>query len=95
MPVAFVAEIPGMTTDIYDRVMDNLGWGPDSLPAGFISHYCCETPSGLFIFDTWEHEDDWHRFADESLGAALAEAGGGNAPQLEPSFYPVHREEHR
>jgi hypothetical protein len=95
MPVAFVAEIPGMSTEIYDRVMDNLNWGSGALPEGFISHYAAETPDGLFVFDVWERAEDWQRFADESLGAAIAEATGGQAPPLEPRFLPLHREEHR
>ncbi len=95
MAVAFVAEIPGMTTDIYDRVMSNVNWGSGSLPEGFVSHYACETPEGLFVFDVWEQADDWRRFADESLGPAIAEATGGQAPPLEPRFYPIHNEEHR
>jgi hypothetical protein len=95
MPVGFTVEIPGMTTEAYDRVMDTLNWGPGNLPEGFISHYCCEAPGGLFIFDTWETEDDWRRFADNELGAAMGAVIGGQAPQMEPRFFPLHREEHR
>jgi hypothetical protein len=95
MPVAFVAELPGMTTEIYDRVMDNLNWGPGNLPSGFISHYATEAPGGLFVFDVWEKAEDWQRFAEEQLGAALEAATGGPAPAIEPRFYPIYREEHR
>ena len=95
MPVAFVTEIPGMTTEIYDRVMDNMDWSRGNLPQGFISHYAAETPEGLFIFDVWEKAEDWKRFAGERLGAAVAAATGGQAPPMEPHFYPLHREEHR
>ena len=95
MPIGFVAEIPGMTAETYDRVMDNLNWGPDNLPVGLISHYACEMPGGMFIFDVWEQADDWHRFADASLGAAIAEASGGQAAPPQPNFYPLRREEHR
>jgi hypothetical protein len=95
MAVGLAIEIPGMTTDNYDQVMSTLGWGPDNLPAGFISHYCCETPGGLFIFDTWENAEDWQRFAESSLGAAIGAATGGHAPQIEPRFYELHRAEHR
>ncbi len=95
MPTGYVMEIPGMTTEIYDQVMANVGWGPDTLPEGFIAHYCCEKPDGLFIFDVWETPEDWHRFAETRLGAAMAEAIGGPPPAMEPRFYPLHREEHR
>ena len=52
-------------------------------------------PEGLFIFDVWEKAEDWKRFADERLGAAIAAATGGQAPPMEPHFYPLHRQEHR
>lgn len=94
MPVAFVAEIPGMTTDVYDQVMENMGWSRDTVPEGMISHYACQTPEGLFFFDVWETADDWKRFAEERLGPAMDAATGGQAPP-EPRFYPIYREEHR
>lgn len=94
MAVAFVAEIPDMTTGIYDQVMDHMNWG-DTLPAGYISHYACQMPGGLFIFDVWESAEDWKRFAEATLGPAIEAATGGNAPPIEPRFYPIHREEHR
>ncbi len=94
MAVAFVVEIAGMTTEIYDQVMDNLNWDREELPAGLISHYASEMPGGLFIFDVWESAEDWQRFAETRLGAAM-EAATGQAPALEPSFYPIHRETHR
>ena len=95
MAVAFVAEMPGMTTEIYDRVMDNLNWGRDGLPAGFISHYATEMPGGLFIFDVWDSAEDWQRFAEADLGPAIHAATDGQAPAPEPRIYAIHREEHR
>lgn len=95
MPVAFVLEVPGMTTETYDRVMENLDWSRENWPQGLVSHYAARTPNGLFLFDVWDSADDWHRFAEQHLGAALAAATGGQVPELEPSFYPLHREEHR
>jgi hypothetical protein len=95
MPVAFVAEIPGMTADIYDQVMQNMGWGRDTVPDGMISHYACQMPDGLFFFDVWDTADDWKRFAEERLGPAMDAATGGQGAPPEPRFYPIHREEHR
>ncbi len=95
MPVAFVAEIPGMTTETYDRVMETMSWDSSDLPAGLISHYASEMPGGVFIFDVWESAEDWQRFAETRLGAALEAATDGMAPAIEPRFYPIHRESHR
>jgi hypothetical protein len=82
-----------METEIYDRVMENMNWSRETWPSGCQCHYAAKTPDGLFIFDVWDSAEDWHRFADERLGPALAEATGGQVPQMEPSFYPLHREE--
>ncbi len=94
MPVGFVAEIPGMTAETYDRVMDNLNWGADNLPVGLISHYACEIPGGMFIFDVWERG----RLAPlrrrlPRRGDRRGERRPGGPPQ--PEFYPLRREEHR
>jgi hypothetical protein len=92
LPVAFVLNAPGMTTEVYDRAMETLKFD-ENWPEGLQSHHAAVTPDGLFIFDVWDTREDWERFAQERLGAALAEATGGNAPELEPTFYPLHREE--
>jgi hypothetical protein len=94
MPVAFVLEIPGMSTEIYDSVMDKLDMSA-SWPDGLHSHYAAKTSDGLFLFDIWDSAEDWQRHAETRLGPALAEVTGGNVPQLEPRFYPLHREEQR
>lgn len=95
MPVGFTVEIPGMTADVYRQVMANMEWGNDNLPQGFVAHYACEKPDGLFVFDVWETEDDWHRFAEERLGPAIGQATGGQAPGIQPRFFPLVGEEHR
>ena len=34
MAVGMNIELPGMTADVYDRVMTNLGWDDQPLPPG-------------------------------------------------------------
>ena len=94
MPVGMTVEIPGMTADLYQQVMANMNWETDPLPEGFHSHHACEMPDGLFVFDVWETADDWNRFAEGRLGAAIAAVTGGGGPQPEPRFFPLIREEH-
>jgi hypothetical protein len=91
MPVAFVLEIPGMSTETYDAVMENLDL-TGNWPRGLVAHHAAVTPDGLFLFDVWDSADDWRRLAEERLGAALAAATGGEPPALEPRFYPLHRQ---
>ena len=95
MPVGMTVEIPSMTADIYQQVMSNMNWENEPVPDGFIAHYSCEKPDGLFVFDVWESAEDWQRFAEGRLGAAIAAATGGQGPQPEPRFFPLIREERR
>jgi hypothetical protein len=92
MPDALVIEVPGMDTQTYDRVMDDLDFG-NEWPQGLISHYCAETPDGLYIFDVWESAADWEAYAQQRLGVAIAEATGGAASAPTPIVYRLHREE--
>ena len=94
MPVGMTVEIPGMTAAVYQEVMANMNWSDEDLPDGFIAHYACEKPDGLFVFDIWVSAEDWQRFAQGRLGAAMGAATGGQGPQPEPRFFPLIREEH-
>ena len=50
MAVAMVMEAPGMTTELYDSVMEHLEWSKRDLPDGFVSHYAGPTKDGLLVF---------------------------------------------
>lgn len=94
MAVAMVMEAPGLTAEVYDAVMQHLDWNEQELPDGFVSHYAAPTDDGWLVFDVWESQEDFERFFDARLGAALAAATGGQAPSLEPRFLPIHNENH-
>jgi len=94
MAVAMVMDAPGMTAELYDSVMEHLDWDEQDLPAGFVAHYACAKDDGWFIFDVWESKEDFERFFQERLGAAVSAATGGNPPALEPKFFPIHNQDH-
>ena len=54
MAVGMTVEIPGVTADQYQQVMDAMHWVQEPKPEGFLSHHACEKPDGLFVFDVWE-----------------------------------------
>jgi hypothetical protein len=87
-------EIPGMTAEAYQQVMAHMNWGDGDLPEGFIAHYACEKPDGLFVFDVCERAEDWQRIAEGELGAAIAAVTGGQGPEPAPRFFPLIRSEH-
>ncbi len=94
MAVGMLIQFPGMTTDTYDSVMENLDWGNVPDPPAFISHVAGSGPDGLVVFDVWESQQDFENFAHDRLFAAIGAATGGNPPEAHPVFVQIHREEH-
>jgi hypothetical protein len=91
MPVGMLVTIPDTGADFYDAVMQHLDWDNREKPAGYISHHAGPSPWGWTVFDVWESQADFERFAEERLGPALAAAAGGEPPKVEPTFIPLHR----
>lgn len=87
-------QMPGATAEFYDSVMEHLDWESKELPAGFISHYAGPTADGWLVFDVWESQADFERFAQERLTAAVTAASGGEAPPMQPQFIPIHNQDH-
>ena len=88
MAILMTMDVPGGTTEQYDRTNQILGIAGDGdAPDGLISHVCGVTDDGILIADVWDSEESLNRFFEERLGAALAEAG---APQGQATVAPVH-----
>lgn len=87
-------QAPGLNAELYDSVMENLGWAEGDTPTGFVSHYAAPTKDGWLVFDIWESQEDFESFAQERLGPAMAAAAGGQAPAIEPQFIPIHNQDH-
>ena len=94
MAVGMLMQSSEITAELYDSVMEHLDWKEQELPAGFISHHAGPTKDGWLIFDVWESQEDFERFAQESLGPAMAAATGGQPPSVEPQFISIHNEDH-
>jgi hypothetical protein len=95
MPVVMTAMIPDATTDMYDRLNEEMGFSADNLPSGLISHYAAWTGDGLLIFDVWDTRDEFEAFAAERLAPAMekltGQAGSGIRPKLGDLYNDVHR----
>ena len=95
MAIGMLVQIPGMTQELYESIMSHMDWENQPKPPGFISHHAGVDADGLVVFDTWESQQDWENFAQGRLGEALAAAGaGGDAPQPQPRFVQLVREDH-
>jgi hypothetical protein len=89
MAVTMVQEMPGATQELYDKILDHLGIGPEgALIEGQLAHIASPMDGGRRVVDVWESEDAFNKFAQERLGPAMAAAGGpSDAPP--PKFFQV------
>jgi hypothetical protein len=87
MAVLMTLDVPG-TTAQYDWANEILGIaGPNDAPSGLIAHTCAVTDDGIVVVDVWESTRSLDDFAQNRLGAALAEAG---MPEGTWNVAPVH-----
>ena len=89
MPVVMQQDIPGMTPEQYDRVVEIMDL-QSSPPKGGIIHIAAFDDSGLHVTNVWETREDFERFAQERLGPAIQEAGAAAGGPPEARFTEVH-----
>jgi len=89
MAVLTIMEVPGATTDQYEKVNELMGIrGDEDAPDGLIQHLAATDANGMVVADVWESQEALDRFVNDRLGAALQEAGmGSDSP---PRVLPVH-----
>jgi len=89
MAVLMVMEVPGGTTDQYEKVNEIMGIrGDEDAPEGLVQHVAATSDDGVVIVDVWESQEALDRFFQERLGAALEQGGlGSDAP---PRRHEVH-----
>ena len=86
MPIAMLMEIPGGTQKMYDDVMVELAL--EGVPEGGICHIATAMDGGWRVLDVWESQEQFERFFEDHLSAALQKAG---VPMTgPPKFAPVH-----
>jgi hypothetical protein len=77
MAITMTMVIPG-TKELYEGVNSEMGVDPSNLPAGLMAHYASVTPEGIRVFDVWESEAAWEKFASERLGPAVKKLTDGH-----------------
>lgn len=89
MAVTFTLDMPGMTREQLDALVQQLGAGPGKVPDGQIAHIEAITDDGAQIIDVWESAEAYERFMQERLGPIFAAAG---MPPIDtPRMLEVHR----
>jgi hypothetical protein len=83
--ILMVMDVPGGTTEQYDRVLELL---PAGRPPGLVSHVCAPSDRGLLVVDVWETQEALDAFfVTGGFGAALKQAG---INEVQPRIYAVH-----
>jgi len=88
MAVMMIAEVPGATTELYDRVNEEMGIRSSAdLPEGALSHVAGATEEGLLAVDVWESPEQLGRFVETRLAPAAQKVG---MPSFTPRVLPLH-----
>jgi hypothetical protein len=89
MAIGVQLDFEGGTVEQYDAVIAKLGYQPGGPGApGGIFHWVTKTADGIRITDVWESKEVFEKFAQDTMGPAVQEAGVPNAPKIE--FFEVH-----
>ena len=86
MALTFLFELPGLTQEQYDQIIENLQRGGKTAE-GRIFHVAGPMEGGWRVLDVWESQEAWDKFLQEKLGQALQEAGAAPPQQ---QVWPVH-----
>jgi hypothetical protein len=92
MAVVMFLELPGVTTEQYDRLNEEMGTTrPEDEPEGLLFHVCAATDDGLLICDIWRSQEELDDFAANMLGPAAAKLGlpQGPPPRIASHHYQV------
>jgi len=98
MAVGLLIRFPGIGTDKYDAVMEELelplGDAGDGWPEGIVSHVAGSTPDGaLTVVDVWESQEHLDRFLSERLMPVVDKLMAANPdapPPARQESYELH-----
>ena len=82
MAVVLIADIPGMTADLYRQA---IGQVRDQLKAapGFVAHAGTATERGYRVTEIWESREDCTRFLQSTIMPMAQQVG---IPPFQPEF---------
>ena len=72
MAVLMIAEVPGLTEDVYAGMVGGMMPGMRAAK-GFVSHAGGPSPSGGWrVVEVWDSQEDWRRVVQQQREAQLA-----------------------
>jgi hypothetical protein len=95
MAVTMDVRMPSEAGQLYEPLNRELGVHKDHLPNGLIHHFATRTEDSFNIFEVWESQEAFDRFANDRLLPALKKLVGAQASHIQPTFGELHNEFHR
>jgi hypothetical protein len=95
MAVTMDVRMPSEAAQLYDPINQELGVRNGNLPDGLIHHFATRTKDGFNIFEVWDSQEAFDRFASDRLLPALRKLVGEQALQIQPTFGHLHNDFHR
>ncbi len=83
MAVVLIADIPGMTSEMYRQAIDQVRAQLKAAP-GFVAHAGTPTPQGFRVTEIWESQDDCTRFLESTIMPMAQQVG---IPPFQPEFH--------
>jgi hypothetical protein len=84
--IVIVFDMPGMTSEKYDKVMEDLKAAGAGSPKGRLHHVASSKPGGWLIVDVWESAELLDRFR-QTLTPIMQKNG---VIPVQPQVYPIH-----
>ena len=82
MAVVLVADIPGMSSEMYRQAIDEVRAKLKTAP-GFMAHAATPTPQGFRVTEIWESRDDCTRFLQTTIMPMAQQVG---IPPFQPEI---------
>lgn len=93
MPVGMLLAGEAVTEETYrlatEKMFGNFPMRPDQAPEGCLLHTAGTSDQGWYVYDIWESPEHFQRFAEERLGAAMAEIVPAGTEQPHPVFFEI------
>ena len=93
MAVGMLLAGEGITEDSYRQLTEAMFGGypmpEDQAEDGLLLHTAGQSEQGWYIYDVWESQEHFQRFAAEKLGPAMESTGAGGGAQPQPQFFPI------
>lgn len=92
MAVGMLLAGPGFTEESYkqltEKMFGNFPMTKEQSPDGLLVHSAGQSEQGFYIYDIWESEEHFQRFAEGRIGPAAQELGDAAAAP-KPQFFGI------